>query len=667
MTTLTRRLLACACIASLLCSVSLHARTTAADNDGPLTLNMQDADIGALIETVSYMTGRNFIVDPRVTGRVTIVSAVPTEPNEIYDLFLSVLRVHGFAAIETGDVVKIIPDANAKFENSPVLAVDPDNMDDGITTLVIKLNNVTATELVPVLRPLLPQSAHLAAHEGSNMLIAADTASNLARLRRIIKRIDLDTDRSIEVIRLQYANATDLVQVIMPAYQGPATPGAGGNKQPPGSKINLLADERTNSILLSGDESEKLRVRALISHLDTPVEQKGDTEVIYLKYAVASELVPILQRLGNRLGITEEEKQQATQGAGGESALFEIEADDNMNALVIHAPQQRLEAVKSVIRQLDIRRAQVLVEGVIAEVSYDKSVELGIQWQTSTPTPGTGFFAGSSQSGSDLSAESISAFDPVSLGVGLSLGYFSNGNLRSLLRAIAGDTYSNILSTPTLMTLDNEEAEIVIGQNVPFITGQFTNSTTSPDNPFQTIERRDVGIVLKVKPQINEGDSVKLEIEQEISSIDTSATSSSSGSDLITNKRSIKTNVLVDDGKVVVLGGLLEDDIQENQSKVPLLGDIPVLGNLFRNTRDRLVKTNLMIFLRPQIVRDARTNSELTVSKYDYIRNEQRRLQKDGLTLLPSTKITELPHFDEVEDSSNHFIPPQGLDIIDDF
>ncbi len=617
----------------------------------PLTLNMQDAEIGALIETVSFITGKNFIVDPRVTGKITIVSAIPTEPEELYDLFLSVLRVYGYAAIENNGLIKIVPDTNAKFESNSLSTNELSTINDSNTTMVIKIENVNANDLIPILRPLLPQTAHLAAHNESNMLIASDYASNLDRLKKIIKRIDLDSDKSIEVIRLQHANASDLVEVILPNYQSKS---AGKGKSAVTSNVRMIADDRTSSILLSGDKKQRLEIRALITHLDTPVEQLGDTEVIYLKYAVASEMVPVLQKLGGRLGVSDEERQQSTQknASNSQNITFEIEADDNMNALIIHAPPKRLNAVKSVIKQLDIRRAQVLVEGVIAEVSYDRSVELGIQWQTNVPSQ-DGFFVGSSQSSlSESLAEGISNFNPLSLSTGLSLGFFSSGTLRNLIRAIEGDGYSNLLSTPTLMTMDNEEAEIVIGQNVPFVTGQFTNNTTTPDNPFQTIERQDVGILLKVKPQINEGDSVKLEIEQEISSV----ASNSTGADLITNKRSIKTNVMIDDGEVVVLGGLLEDDMRESEAKVPVLGNIPVLGALFRNTRDQIVKTNLMIFLRPQIVRDLRTSSRLTNSKYKMIRNEQKKIQDEGLTLMPSMKITELPPYEEVQKSSDEFL-----------
>ncbi len=637
--------------ALLLSLVSGPSIAVEQQTDGALTLNMQDADIGALIETVSYITGKNFIVDPRVSGKITIVSAVPTEPDQLYDLFLSVLRVYGFAAIDSGDVVKIVPDTNAKFESLPDINSSEISSNDQSSTLVIRLNNVPAATLVPILRPLLPQSAHISAHAESNMLIATDSKANLARLQTIISRIDLDSDRAVEVIRLQHANAADLVQTILPSYQGAAAAAARSNKGASVDRVNLIADTRTNSVLLSGSEKERIEIRALIFHLDTPVEQQGNTEVIYLKYAVASELVPILQRLGGRLGVTNEEQRQQQQRSNTSSeALFEIEADDNMNALVVFAPPKRLKEIKAVISQLDIRRAQVLVEGVIAEVSYDKAIELGVQWQTNTPTDG--IFATSRPTVAEGVTSDISTFATDAILNGFSLGYFSSGSLRALIRAIDSDGYSNVLSTPTLMTMDNEEAEIVIGQNVPFVTGQFTNQTTSPDNPFQTIERQDVGIVLKVKPQINEGDSVKLEIEQEISSVD----ASTDGVNLVTNKRSVKTNVLVDDNNVVVLGGLLSDDLRENQNKVPILGDIPVLGTLFRNTRDQVVKTNLMIFLRPKIVRDERTNSRLTQSKYNYIKEEQGRLQEKGITLLPSMSISELPEYEEVNKTDMDFI-----------
>ena len=586
-----------------------------------------------------------------------MISAVPTQPDKLYDLFLSILKVHGYAAVDQGSATKIVPDVNAKQESVPTLINGVSSNSDQVSTLVMDLQNVSANELIPIVRPLLPQSAHLAAHD--NVIIAADSASNLRRLTKIINRIDRESNVAFEVIHLQHANAADLVNLISPTLRTIAT---GDGKQGASATSNsIVADDRTNSILLVADRKQRLEIRALISHLDTPAEFQSNAVVIYLKYAVASDLVPILEGIGKNLGLDD----TAAPGGQGKAAaaatraraaagnnndtLFDIQADDNVNALIIHAPPKRLAALKSIIAQLDIRRAQVLVEGVIAEVSYDKSIELGVQWRTSATTDGG--FVSSAPPGTSIN-DTLSGFDVLSTASGLALGYFSGGSLRGLLRAIAGDGFSNVLSTPSLVTLDNEEAEIVVGQNVPFVTGQFTNNTTSPDNPFQTIERQDVGIVLKVKPQINEGDSVRLEIEQEISSVD----EATSGAGLITNKRSITTNVLVDDQQIIVLGGLLQDDVRETQNKIPLVGDLPVIGNLFRNTNNTADKTNLMVFLRPQIIRDSRTSADLTNKKYNFIRKEQKTLKDKGLSLMVDDTLQELPEFNDINNTDKDFV-----------
>ncbi len=643
-------------------SVYIHAQeqTKPAPNEA-LTLNLQNADIGALIETVSYVTGKNFIVDPRVTAKVTVVSAIPTEPERLYDLFLSILKVHGYAAVDQGAAIKIVPDVNAKQESVPTLINGVNSESDQVSTLVVELQNVSANELIPIIRPLLPQSAHLAAHE--NILIAADSASNLNRLIKIIKRIDRESNVAFEVIQLQYANAADIVQLISPTLR---TITAGDPKKgaAAANSNSIVADERTNSILLVADRKQRLEIRALITHLDTPVNSQNNAEVIYLKYAVASELAPILEGIGSKLEVTDgntpgtggttsaantNTTRRSSNRGGNQGPIFDIEADDNVNALIIHAEPRRMAAIKSIIKQLDIRRAQVLVEGVIAEVSYDKGIELGVQWQTSATSDGG--FVGLNPPSTEIS-DSITNFNPLSIASGLSLGYFSGGTLRGLLRAIADDRFSNVLSTPTLMTLDNEEAEITIGQNVPFVTGSFTTNADTSSNPFQTIERQDVGILLKVKPQINEGDSVRMEIEQEISSVE----QGTSGAGLITNKRSVTTNVLVDDQQIIVLGGLLQDDVREVKNKVPVLGDVPLVGNLFRNTNNSAVKQNLMIFLRPQIVRDSRTGSKLSNKKYDYIRKEQQELKEQGVTLMSDDVIQELPEFETTNKTDEDFI-----------
>ncbi len=601
-----------------------------------LTLNFKDADIEALIGTMAELTGRNFVIDPRVKGKVTVISSAPTDREALYEVFVSILKVHGFSAVPSGDIVKIVPEANARHEGDDSAGTHRRPAADEPVALVIPLQHVPASELVPVLRPLLPQEAHLAAHAPSNTLVAASTANNVERLMRIIRRIDAGADQEIELIALQHASATEVVQTLK---QIGGAPGA--------ELVTLLADRRTNSVLLGGEPDKRLRYRALISELDTPMARDGDMRVLYLRYASAVDLVPVLQGIGGGGAAPAaggRTQGQAPTGAGS-GAPFRLQADEATNALIIQAPPQLMATLMNVIDKLDVRRRQVLVEGIIAEVSSTLSDELGVQWKTSVPA-GDGLFAGSRLPGVEAGGID-NPFDDAagtSLLSGFTLGYFSGADIRVLLRALQGDQYTNVLSTPTLVTMDNTEAEIVVGQNVPFVTGQFTNDATTPDNPFQTIQRQDVGIVLRVKPQINEGDAVTLDIEQEVSSIDRDT----AGADLITNKRSITTSVLVDDGAVIVLGGLIEDDRRENAQKIPLLGDIPVLGHLFRSTRNELVKTNLMVFLRPRILRDQATSTATARQRYEDIRGRQSEQSRHYRDLLREHQAPALPAFDDL-------------------
>ena len=594
------------------------------ESNDELTLNFKGADIHALIATVSELTGRNFVIDPRVKGTVTVVSSAPTDRDALYDVFLSILKVHGFTAIPSGNVTKIVPDVTAKSEAGPVGGAQEKSVTDAIVTVVVPLQHVQSTNLVPILRPLLPQQAHLAAHPDSNTLIVADSASNVDRLMRVIRKIDRKNTQDIEIIRLEHAQADEVIALVESIESA--------NQVRPEVKaqspLPMVADARTNSIILGGsNDADKVRYRTLISHLDVPVEGDDTIEVIYLKYATAADLVPVLQSVAagsSAAGVADPRQGQQPQNrrrarAGAPGDLVNVQADDVTNALIIQAPPDMMRTLKTVTEKLDIRRAQVLVEGIIAEVSSTNTDELGVQWQTNLPDDG--IVAGTRFPGR-VSGPLDSPFDPTdSVGFfdGLTIGYIRSGDLRALIRALSGDQFTNVLSTPSLVTLDNSEAEIVVGQNVPFITGQFTNDATTPDNPFQTIERQDIGILLRVKPQINEGDTVSLEISQEISSI----ASDTIGSDLITNKRSIVTNVLVDDRETVVLGGLISDDLQENSEKVPLLGDIPLIGELFKNSRSDFVKRNLMVFLKPTIIRDKATNLELSGRQYDHIRDTQ--------------------------------------------
>ncbi|WP_201343999.1 type II secretion system secretin GspD [Thiohalobacter sp. COW1] len=607
-----------------------------------VTLNLKDADISALIGTVAEVTGKNFIVDPRVKGQVTVISSRPMDTREVYQVFLSILKVHGFAAVPSGEVIKIVPDVNAKQEGIPTVSDERPGQGDEMVTRVVQVQNVTAAQLVPILRPLVPQQGHLAAYPSTNVLIISDRADNVERMVDIIRRIDRESEGEVEVVRLEHASAAEVVRILNSMRQG--QPGQAPDQGRGGS--TLAADERTNSILLGGERAERLRLRAIIAHLDTPLERGGNTHVVYLKYAKAEDLVEVLTGVSTQ--IEEEQKgggQQAAQRAG-----TNIQADQASNALVITAPPDVFRSLQAVIRQLDIRRAQVLVEAVIAEINADKAAELGVQWRAAPNSSEAGAIGGTNF---DITTPiNTVAQNPLAAGNGLSIGYFEGTtdflgteilNLGALIKALGSDSESNILSTPTLVTLDNEEAEIVVAQNVPFITGQFTNTgaTSGATNPFQTIERQDVGLTLRVTPQINEGDAIKLEIEQESSSV--AETAVSGASDIVTNKRSIKTSVMVADRQVVVLGGLISDELSESVQKIPLLGDIPLLGNLFKAQSTKKTKQNLMVFLRPVILRDAATENAVSAGKYNFMRAKQLEKRERGVNLMRGDDTPLLP------------------------
>lgn len=606
-----------------------------ANDQGDFTLNMPNADISALISLVSQRTGKNFIVDPRVKAKVTVISSTPTNASELYEVFLSVLQVHGFAAVPQGDLVKILPEVTARTGPVPDLINDmpANSTSDQLVTHVIKVDNVPAAQLVPILRPLVPQQGHLAAYTATNSLIITDRAGNINRLLQIIKRIDVGDSGKVEVIKLQHASAAEIIRIINSLE---------GQNRADGSKLKMASDDRTNSLLLSGDKTSRLRVRSLIAHLDTPLDTGGNTKVVYLKYAKADELVNILTGVSqgqSKVGVSIEpgtggqtaapapvdsgEGQQArpqvantTQGnvqASTESNI-DIQADPQTNSLIITAPPGEMKNILAVVRQLDIRRAQVLVEAIIAEVSESTARELGAGALFGS---GTGDPVIASNLGGALSGAASAYADPQTLGSGLSM-LLGSADIGFVIRAIASDSENNILSTPSLVTLDNEEASIVVGSNVPIIT---SSEVSSGGNPFQTIEREDVGIKLKIKPQINEGDTIKLVIEQEVSQVEDNA--SSGASDIVTSKRTINTTVLIDDGQTLVLGGLIDENTANSIEKVPLLGDIPIIGRLFQYKSKRRNKRNLMVFIHPTILRDSRTAQYYSSEKYNFLRSKQ--------------------------------------------
>ena len=594
-----------------------------------ITPNYKEADIRQIVEAVGEVTGRNFIIDPRVNGNVTMLSSTPMSPDAFYEAFLSILEVYGFIAMETGDITKILPNASAR--QYPGFLNTSDAGADDIVTQVIQVQNIGAAQLVPILRPLIPQYGHLAAHPGSNMLIISDRALNVERMVRIIRRIDQSNDEDIEVVPLSHASATEVVRVLTALTQAPRSDGLPVT-------TTLVADSRTNSVLIGGDKSERLRLRVLIAHLDTPLEDGGDTQVRYLRYADAEELSTKLQQHFTQQAAAEGAAPSAVSGAG-----VSVWADAQTNAIVVNAPPKMMRSLMSIVDKLDIRRAQVLVEAIIVEVLADNTSEIGVTWAvdgtgsnspialTNFPAAGPGVvqLAGAIASGGSGTADPTPLIgDGITLGVGRISD--TGTSFAAILRALQGDADTNIISTPTLVTTDNEEASLNVGQEVPFVTGSFSNTggVGGGVNPFQTIQREQVGVKLVITPQINEGgSSLLLKISQEISSIAASA----EAVDLITNERIIETTVIVEDGEILVLGGLLEDTLRESNQRVPILGSIPLLGALFRTQKVDSVKTNLMVFIRAKILRDSVQTALETGAKYNAIRDVQRQSSSFGV------------------------------------
>jgi len=652
-----------------------------------VTLNLKEVDITNLIQMVSEVTKKNFVVDERVKGKVTVISNTPMNEKELYETFISILSVHGFTAVQSGKITKILPETLGKSDSTSLEKSDFNN--DGILTQVIELKHTNAGQLIPVLRPLVPQEGHLAASPDNNLMIISDRAANVARMVEIIHRIDKSDVPDVEVIRLRHASALEISRIITTLEQQSRI----GNSQP-SKPPAVIADERTNSVLVSGEQAEKLRLRALITHLDTPLESIGNTQVVYLRYAQAKELADILRNVIDNLMGTKSARsntvsnpistappvqtppvqnapQTPNSAPNNPPALpppspvsspqtanlatgAHIQADPSTNSLIITASPAILQNLLSVIRQLDVRRAQVLVEAIIAEVETNKAQQLGVQWITEGISGNIGpvgliNFGSPSAGIIDLAGSIYNKQTPATNGLNganVGIGRYREGgsfNFAILLQALAADRSTNVLSTPSLMTLDNQEAQIHVGQNVPFVTGQYTNTgntTGGVTNPFQTIQRQDVGIKLKVKPQINEGNSMKLDIEQEVSSLVTDKVGTA---DVVTNTRSLKTSVMVDDGNVLVLGGLIDETLTDNQQKVPFLGDIPVLGALFRSQGTQKVKRNLMVFLHPRIMRNAESEQQISSSKYNYMRAQQLVHQSEGVPFVEKQEVPVLP------------------------
>jgi general secretion pathway protein D len=667
-----RRIAAVVALSSLLVSVIvLPAASQPKPQEGAtITPNYKDADLGQIIQAVGEVTGKNFIIDPRVNAKVTMVSSTPMSPAAFYEAFLAVLQVYGYVAVPAGKIIKIVPNTDLRQLPANDLPNNVSSTSDEIVTQIVTLKNVSAAQLVPMLRPLIPTYGHLAAYPGGNMLIISDRASNVSRVVRIIQRMDESGDEPIEVIPLHNAGSADVVRIVNSLSQG-AGAEAGG------AIVKVVADERTNSILLSGERSARLRLKALIFNMDTPMASGGDIQVRYLRYADAEKISDKLKGQATASakaqgGPPSASPASAGGGTSNVDASVTIWADVATNALIITAPPKIMKSLMGVIDKLDIRRAQVQVEAIIVEVDVNKSSNLGVQWllfgqgNSTVPAgiinlPGTGtsivdlasavlgVTQGTTTTGTGVvpgvtGASTISS-STVGTGATVAVGRVVNNGVSfaALIQALRSDGSSNIISTPSLITMNNEEAEVKVTQEIPLITGSFSNTTQSvggTSSPFQTIQREEVGTILKVTPHINEGNSVQLKIEQEDSSPGAKLTDSA---DISTNKRSIKTTVLIEDGGIIVLGGLMSDTVTESEDRVPGLGAIPIIGNLFKSRSGSRQKKNLVVFIRPRIMRDADATESTSEAKYEEVRRSQQNITNGHITLLPGEKQPVIP------------------------
>ncbi len=570
------------------------------------TINLKDADIRAFIDQISQLSGQTFIVDPRVKGQVSVVSNATLSLSEVYQLFLSVMATHGFSVLTQGDVARVVPNAEAKAE-----AGSGPTGGDQLETRVIQVQHTSAAELIPLIRPLVPQFGHLAAVSSANALIISDRSANIARIKDLVRQLDRAESNDYAVLNLQHGWAMDIAEVLRNSLmRGDAKTTSG---------VQIIADSRTNRLIFIGPSEARGKLAALAQSLDTPTTRSANTRVIRLRHNDAKSLAETLGDISE--GLKNPESGESATTARPQNIL--IRADESLNALVLLADPELIGTLESIVRQLDVPRAQVMVEAAIVEVSGDITDALGVQWAVDARGD-TGGAGGVSFGNTGISVGSVlNAINENEIPENLPDGAIIGVGTRSfgaLITALSSNSKSNLLSTPSLLTLDNQEAEILVGQNVPFQTGSYTTDAAGANNPFTTIERQDIGVTLKVTPHINEGATLRLQIEQEISSIAPSASLTAQAVDLVTNKRAIKSTILAEDGQVIVLGGLIQDDVTRTNAKVPLLGDIPFLGALFRSTQETHVKRNLMVFLRPTVIRDRAGLAALSGKKYSDIR-----------------------------------------------
>jgi general secretion pathway protein D len=665
----------CVWVVTLLMALTLSAGAAAQER---VTLNFSNTEIDAVVRAIAQFTGKVFIVDPRVKGTLTLTIEQPLSPDQALGALSAALRMQGIVLVESGGVVRVVPEADAKLQGGAVQSGPPVTRGDELVTQVFRLNYAAAASIVQVLRPLIAPNNTISAYPANNTIVVTDYAENIRRIARIIASVDTPAGSEIDIVQLKHAIASDLA-VLLGKILDAAAQGADASQ-----RVTVLAEPTSNSLLIRSASPARVNlVRALIAKLDQPAAVPGNIHVVYLKNAEATRLARTLLGSGGSDsaagGLSQSTTPLAFQAAGrppgspqqtqtpggaptsqtataapvsGQVGGAQIQADPTTNTLIITAPDAVYRQLRVVIDQLDVRRAQVFIESLIVEVTGDQAAEFGIQWQTGlgNTTSGNdgGVIAGTNFGGTGTNILGV-AQNPASVGTGLNIGIARGQitlpgvgtvtNLQFLARALERTAKANILSTPNLMTLDNEEARIIVGQNVPFITGQFTTPSSATVNPFQTIERRDVGLTLRVRPQISEGGTIKLVIYQEVSRV----ADQTNPAGIITSMRAIETNVLVDDGSIVVLGGLVQDSVASAVEKVPLLGDIPLIGQLFRYETRRQEKTNLMVFLRPYVVRDEAAGRSLVVDRYDQMRMLEESTKQKRNLMLPDMEPPIMP------------------------
>ncbi|NMP30432.1 type II secretion system secretin GspD [Thalassotalea sp. M1531] len=629
--------------------------------------NFKNTDINEFVNIVGRNLQKTMIVDPNVRGKINVRSYDLLSEEQYYQFFLNVLEVYGFSAVKMdNNIVKVIRNKDAKTSSIPVVGGENSLKGDEMVTRVVEVKNVTVRELVPLLRQLSDQagSGNVVNYDPANVIMITGTAAVVNRLVNIIERVDKAGDQDVQIIKLKYASAGEMVRIIDAMNK----PKAGTKAGTPSFLIpKIVADDRTNSVIVSGESQARERIAKLVERLDSELESSGNTRVYYLKYSKAEDLVKVLE--GVSKSIEAEDSAGKSTKASSKKRNVSIDAHEDTNTLVITAQPDMLRSLEAVIRQLDVRRAQVLIEAIIVEVFESDGVNLGVQWYhedagftqfNNGPAP-ISAVAAAAESAQGEKGTTVTTIDgngnPVTttnpdtdgdytllaqvLGSvnGMMFGLIDN-DWGAIVQAVSSDTNSNLLATPSITTLDNEEAYFIVGQEIPIITGSTTGNNNS--NPFQTVDRQEVGIKLKVTPQVNEGSGVQLTIEQEVSSV-----SGATGVDVSINKREIKTTVMADNGKTVILGGLIDEDVQESEQKVPLLGDIPILGHLFKSTGNSVRKRNLMVFLRPTIIRDGEVMNEVTKNKYNYMRAEEILKQEQGLSLMDDAKLPILPEWND--------------------